>query len=127
MFFLRALRLPLPERMTAGEPLAKPALVTSSARRSVVDQTPTTALFADAEATDLRSLVTSRSGSCSTVVWIDMPDRSSLPLPLFPVRSRTLIASKVPPRSTKNGSSRWPANTLPPPGRLRMAPAVKAA
>ena len=34
---------------------------------------------------------------------------------------RKLIASNVAPRSTKNGSSRWPANTLPPPGRSVIA------
>ena len=38
------------------------------------------------------------------------------------VPERRFAASKTAPRSTKNGSSRWPANTLPPLFRLRTAP-----
>jgi hypothetical protein len=39
----------------------------------------------------------------------------------LPVALRRLMPSNVAPRSTKNGSSRWPANTLPPPGSERIA------
>ena len=42
-------------------------------------------------------------------------------LALCPARPSRLIASNVIPRSTKNGSSRWPANTLPPPGSSVIA------
>ena len=37
---------------------------------------------------------------------------------------RKLSRSKVPPRSTKNGSSRWPANTLVPSLNAWMAGAT---
>src|SRR6185436_522866 len=95
--------------------LSKSAFVTSSLRRSVVDQTPTTALPALAEETLLWSFVTFDSGTWRTTECVAIPDRSSRPPPLLPVRSRMFAASKTAPRSTKNGSSRWPANTLPPP------------
>ena len=49
------------------EPAPKLASVTSSLRRSVVDQTPTTAFAASAALTGCPLRVTCRSGICMTV------------------------------------------------------------
>ena len=97
-------------------------------RRSVVDQTPTTALRARGPETARPSLVTSELGTWSTNEWALKPATSSLPPPWLPspIAGRPglsmLMPSKIDPRSTKNASSAGPTNDLPPPGRPRIAP-----
>src|ERR1700704_6857560 len=73
-------------------------------------------------------------GTCSTMLWTLRPATSSMPLLVghglagsghgtlcAALNGRSPSRSKTEPRSTKNGSSRWPAKTLPPLGRSVIA------
>jgi hypothetical protein len=85
-------------------------------RRSTDDQTPMMPSFA------FRSAI----GICTPYVWTLYPARKSLPPPVLPVPLRIATRSKIAPTSPKNGSSRCPANALPPPA-TEMTPFAASA
>ncbi len=69
-------------------------------------------------------------GTCSTMLWVLKPATASRAALGFcgPPENwlRKLPRSKAPPRSTKNGSSRGPANTFSPVEAVVMAALTRA-